>query len=303
MKENIPIKKVQKFIKILPDFKHFIVEPTSGGVSTDVYKLIKNSTVFYIRFSKPNQNVSTEVLAHNLMLRKGVKVPKVIVFEDFNKQINRSYMITSEIKGIRAKKCKKNLKKIIYEAGKQIALVNTIVVDGFGDFDVSKYNTTKLIGTSSAYDVFDMNRIENMLKDLLVQNIIDKPVVKKSLNYIKKNKNLIVCKQAHLAHGDFDLGHVFAYQGKYSGIIDFGDIRAVSLYRDLTHFYIYNNEYFEDLLSGYQEVTKLDSGYKEKIETLALVIAIGKLWWISKNIPDVLKKRHTERNLIYELIT
>ena len=76
------------------------------------------------------------------MLKKGVRVPKIITYEDFNKQINRSYMITSEIKGMPAKDYKGNLKKIVYEAGKQIALANTILVDGFGNFDKSKPNAS-----------------------------------------------------------------------------------------------------------------------------------------------------------------
>jgi hypothetical protein len=35
--------------------------------------------------------------------------------------------------------------------------------------------------------------------------------------------------RAHLAHGDFDMTHIYQEDGRYTGIIDFGEIRGCRL--------------------------------------------------------------------------
>ena len=41
---------------------------------------------------------------------------------------------------------------------------------------------------------------------------------------------------AWLAHGDFDCSHIYVADGRYSGIIDFGEIRGANPWYDLAQF-------------------------------------------------------------------
>jgi hypothetical protein len=51
---------------------------------------------------------------------------------------------------------------------------------------------------------------------------------------------LIKRKYAYLAHGDFDLTHIFQRNGHYTGIIDFGEIMGSSPFYDLGHFKLHD---------------------------------------------------------------
>ena len=65
--------------------------------------------------------------------------------------------------------------------------------------------------------------------------------------------------RACLAHGDFDLTHIWLDgQGRYAGIIDFGEMRGAGRYFDLGHFLLHDGAdrsvpLFEHFLGGYHE--------------------------------------------------
>ncbi len=48
--------------------------------------------------------------------------------------------------------------------------------------------------------------------------------------------------QARLAHGDFDTTHIYEKNCRYSGIIDFGEIRGAEPLYDLGHFQLHDGE-------------------------------------------------------------
>ena len=47
---------------------------------------------------------------------------------------------------------------------------------------------------------------------------------------------------ARLAHGDFDTTAIFCSDGRYTGIIDFGEIRGAEPAFDLGHFHLHDEE-------------------------------------------------------------
>jgi aminoglycoside phosphotransferase (APT) family kinase protein len=61
---------------------------------------------------------------------------------------------------------------------------------------------------------------------------------------------------AHLAHGDFDATAIFSAAGRYTGIIDFGEIRGAEPAYDLGHFHLHDGEppLLPALLEGYARV-------------------------------------------------
>jgi Ser/Thr protein kinase RdoA (MazF antagonist) len=88
--------------------------------------------------------------------------------------------------------------------------------------------------------------------------------------------------QAYLAHGDFDLTHIYQDDGRYTGIIDFGEIRGAAPLYDLGHFRLHDGEHMAPLLlahliEGYGEVTPLPPDYEREIALISMLIGIRAL--------------------------
>src|SRR5207248_10181336 len=80
----------------------------------------------------------------------------------------------------------------------------------------------------------------------------------------------LVVEQARLAHGDFDVTHIYQKGGHYTGIIDFGEIRGTDALYDLGHFNLHDGETLPQLvlpylLAGYSEVMPLPPDHERKI--------------------------------------
>ena len=75
---------------------------------------------------------------------------------------------------------------------------------------------------------------------------------------------------AVLAHGDFDPTHVFAARGRYTGIIDFGEIRGAPALYDVAHWAL--QAPVDRLLAGYAEVTPLPADHERIVARLSIQI-------------------------------
>ncbi len=89
-------------------------------------------------------------------------------------------------------------------------------------------------------------------------------------------------EQALLAHGDFDVTHIYQRDGRYSGIIDFGEIRGGDPWYDLGHFRMHDGETLPTpalpwLLEGYAAVRPLPADHARRISFASLLIAIRAL--------------------------
>jgi len=176
----------------------------------------------------------------------------------------------------------------MYEAGKELALINTIKVTGVGSISSTRKN--ELIADGKNYHDFILWDINRQMKELVETSIFDKKLVVKIEEYIEKEKHLLdVVTDSFLAHGDFGVDHIFQNNGSYSGIIDFGDIRGTSKYHDLSHIYTFDNYLFDPIYRGYCEIHKLPVDSIDKIKVEAVVFGITKLWWVSKSIPERVK--------------
>jgi len=83
-------------------------------------------------------------------------------------------------------------------------------------------------------------------------------------------------------HGDFDTTPIFQVDGRYSGLIDFGEIRGTEPLFDLGHFLLHDQEsmplpLFDDLLAGYAEVVALSAGHEELVRGSAILLGLRQL--------------------------
>ena len=73
-----------------------------------------------------------------------------------------------------------------------------------------------------------------------------------------------------LAHGDFDPTHVFAARGRYTGIIDFGEIRGAPTLYDLAHWAL--QAPVDRLLAGYAQVAPLPADHERIVARMSIQI-------------------------------
>ena len=86
--------------------------------------------------------------------------------------------------------------------------------------------------------------------------------------------------ESFLIHGDFDDSHIFSHNGRFTGIIDFGEIQGNSPLYDLGYFKLHDGQRhlgFNSLVKGYNEVRELSSNDQLEIDLWVLWIGIRRL--------------------------
>src|SRR2546425_1934496 len=120
--------------RIFPPFGRCTVERAEAGISTQVYRIRRGDEVFYLRVAEEHDaSLAPEVRVHELLRERGVKVPAVVYFEPFNEGLQRSIMVTTEITGehVGHRRVDANTKEVLRAAGRDLAVGNSIAVEGF----------------------------------------------------------------------------------------------------------------------------------------------------------------------------
>lgn len=283
-------------------FEGCILERANNGVSTEVYRVEQEGRVWYLRVAKEGESMANEAKAHELCQAAGALVPEVVYFEEDNMVLGRSLMVTRDMGGACIENIEDGVQKgLMVEVGRNLAKINSISVPGIGYIDKEVGNG--FVGSGKNYDDFVLKDVDEKIAQLASLGILEKEIAESAAEFVRQNtKMMLEYRDGWLAHGDFDMTHVFAENGKLTGFIDFGDIRAASRYHDLAHFYMYSPEYFDDLIKGYGEITTLDENYEERVRAEAVLIAVSKLHWIGKKDVEKAKSKRKVINTIRETI-
>jgi aminoglycoside phosphotransferase len=226
-----------------------------------------------------------------LAREKGATVPVIISFEERNVDVGRSILITDEIPGSPLSDRKNEIAdQILIQAGRDLARINQIRVDGFGPINTEP-GSTELNAQHKTYTEFLLDDVDGKIDKLIESQLIDEQGANKLRDFIEQNRSQFEeVHESHLAHGDFDLTHIFEENNEYTGIIDFGEIQGASIYQDLAHFYIYSQKHIDKLVEGYKQITNLPDDYMRRIRAEAVVFVINKLARIVEFQPDRLPK-------------
>lgn len=256
------------------------VEPVGDGISTVIYRLRRGEDVFYLRV-QPEADASfvPEAFVHALLRRYGLHVPDVIHVEHRNEGLQRSVMITTEIRGehVGHLPMEEATRIILIEAGRELAVVNSVPVDGFGwicDTD----GIARLEAEQPSNRAFLLEDPERYLSALDGHALTTRQV-RAVQDLIRHHTAFLNVPHAHLAHGDFDLTHIYQEHGRYTGIIDFGEIRGTGPLYDLGHFRLHDGETaayeaLRYLIAGYRQVAPLPPDGEQQIAFLSLLIGI-----------------------------
>ena len=304
MRKLIDIGNIRNILLETP-FSQFNVEECHEGISTNVYKLTDNNQIAYLRICPKYLPSEVEAYAHNLMLQQGVKVPEILYIGKEETSLNDlTFLITSEVKGKSINNSsllsETEKREVLLEAGKDIAKINKIQTKDFGY--ISFIKGKKLKGYAHSY-LEIINDALIKLKEIETSNELTKDTISKLYEYIEKNKSIMMKdKKSFLAHGDVSLNHIYQNNGKYTGIIDFGNIKGANILHDLAYIYTFENDSFQDILDGYKTVTNLPKNYMKRIHIEAMIFGVRKYWWKLKNTPEKIKKRENINKIFNKIL-
>jgi Ser/Thr protein kinase RdoA (MazF antagonist) len=251
------------------------VERVPKGSSTFVYRITAKSGRYYLRFLKEDASFATEALAHDSLFAAGVSVPRVVCFEHRNTLAGLSAMLVEEIPGnsVEDDWPKEHLRDILRDAGRQLARIHTIRVEGFGWVDKNSYDTLK--GEKGSFDDYFNEHLDSDIETLGQYPFSDDDR-KRIADLMVAARRLLNVPDAVLVHGDYDVSHIFHAAGKYSGVIDFGEIRGNSRLFDLATFigFYQDRSLYSYLLEGYREAVHLTDEDLYAAELMALFMLL-----------------------------
>lgn len=260
------------------------VERVPEGVSTRVYRVRRGAGTFYIRvLPEPDASFAPEAVLHGLLRARGVRVPEVLLVEDCNERLQRSVMVTTEIPGssVGERPVDSATRGILREAGRQLALINTIEVAGFGWIRRDAAARVRLVAEHPTHRAFATESVEVDLAALGAR-LLPSEQIAAIRAMLDRHQTWLDAAEGRLAHGDFDLTPIFQKDGMYTGIIDFGEARGADRWYDLGHFRMHDGEtapllLLDHLVAGYRDVTPLPGDAHARICFASLLIAIRAL--------------------------
>jgi len=277
--ENVAI--VEQVVRaIFPTHHRLTVVRVTEGVSTIVYRVEMANTTYYLRICPmPQESFAPEVTVHRRLRALGLHVPQVVYFEQHNTLLERSLIMTTTITGqaLGDDYQPARLPRILFEAGRELALLNQVAVQGFGWMDRA---TAELGILRAEHPTFSEWLNRNFAAELHAMGLnghVTPQEVNSLLILLSQASAIFENEPAALAHGDFDGTHIFAHIGGYSGMIDFGEIRGTQRFYDLGHFAIVHGAWLPALLNGYSEIAPVSRDDMRLIQLTSLLIAAQKI--------------------------
>jgi aminoglycoside phosphotransferase (APT) family kinase protein len=282
---HVDIQRVEAVVHRLFPARDTQMERVMSGISTYVYRIQSQCQTYYLRILPDIEaSFTPEIAVLTLLRQHGIKVPEIVHFEDYNRILGRTVMVEAEIKGAalsRTSFSREVLERVAIEAGRDLARINSLTVEGFGWVRVDRARPTRL---RARWPTFRAFALESRRTDLAYLRMhVLKPQESAQLERVLHTHDaLLDVEQGYLAHGDFDSTHIFQENGHYTGIIDFGEVRGTNRWYDLAHFRIRDAarppfSLFRALERGYAEVTPLPASYEQILRFTGVLINLRAL--------------------------
>lgn len=277
---------------ILPGSGPPSVERAPRGASTPVYRVARAGTTRYLRLAETAEaSLLPEALAHRLARTAGVRVPEVVHLESFNGILRRSVMVTAEIPGrsLAEHHPGPDLPDVLAAAGRDLARLNALPVDGFGWIRRDRPDTGRLEAELPTLHAFALDDVEAHLA--AIPALLSTDEIDAIRGVVARSAGLLDATSATLAHGDLDAGHIYHRDGVYTGIIDLGEIRGADPWYDLGHLALHDGETLPDpllpaILAGYAEVLPLPPDARTRISLWSLMIGLHRLARLATRPPS-----------------
>ena len=252
------------------------VAPVAEGHSTWVYRIASGQEVCYLRvLPEADAAMAPEALVHDTLLRRGLPVPRVLAVRDLHPRLERSLMLTGAVPG-RALAADEppDVRPLLREAGRALAQINSVPVDGFGWIDRTQ---PVLRAPFRTFAEWMRDDLDQPLRALRRARLFPETLLGGLERLLDRACALFAHEPARLAHGDFDPTHLLHDRSRLTGIIDFGEIRGAHRLYDLGHFAVEHPALVPALLEGYHEVAPPQSDPREAIALTAGLVAARRL--------------------------
>ena len=260
----------------------FGIERAPGGMSTPVYRLQRGGESLYLRMSEvPGGSMHAEAAVHEHLRAAGVSVPEAIAVDD-GPEISRGVMLVRGVEGEPLRDVDGiDRAPILRAAGRDLAMMNAVAVDGFGWIrrDEPAWPPRAMDATYEAF-VNGGTASLTVLADRLPTR-----EARRALE-VRFGEARSDDPPSRFAHGDFDATHIFQRDGRYTAVIDLGEMRGAERHYDLAYFLVQDpaGAMLGDLLAGYAEVAVLPGDLATRLRRSATVIVATQLSrWIERD--------------------
>lgn len=162
-------------------------------------------------------------------------------------------------------------------AGRELALLNQVAVQGFGWVLRDLRADQRLRAEHTTLQEWVTHDVAPSVEVLLQSQALPPRDAQAMRAALEEAAVLFATAPAVLAHGDFDTTHIYHQDGQYTGMIDFGEIRGTHPLYDVGHFVIESSDLLPALLEGYRELAPLPADYLRRINLSALLIVARQL--------------------------
>jgi len=248
-----------------------------------VYRVGLGDETLYFRVAESLENdLAPELHVHETLCERGCQVPRVIAYSPIDPDIGRTVAVLGEIPGEpvgwRPALDRSELASVLRAAGRDLAIMNAIDVEGFG-WIRRDLGAGPLRAEHRSYEEWLHGETDEGIESCL-DALADHLTGAERAGIRAAAAALVGDSEVRpvLVHGDFDVTHIFHERGRYTGLIDFGEIRGAEPWYDLSLFWRLHSGYaigrfmYAQVVVGYFEGRQRpDAG---RIRHTALLIAL-----------------------------
>lgn len=227
--------------------------PLAGSVSNEDFMVHTAAGDFVLKIGDARE-LSAEAWACERVRAVGVTVPEIIAFESSAADLPRPFILMRRLPGAGLDSAPHDA---FVEAGRQLRLVHSNRADGYGFLadstpaDGGLPVDDELTGSHERWSAFT-DEAPNCLEELVARQVITRDLAERVRTALDLFAPAVRFDQPGvLLHGDLKPPHVFSEDGRFVGLIDWGDVAVGDPRYDLARFSINAPAALVPLLDGY----------------------------------------------------
>jgi aminoglycoside phosphotransferase (APT) family kinase protein len=275
-----PIAIAQYVETLFPAPQKPRVERVAEGVSTIVYRISSAEHTYYLRIApEAGVNLAAEVAVHRHLAALGLHIPNILHFEPLHPLFQRSLMLVSAIAGqaIGYTEPPPGVRAILQQAGRELAHINQVPVQGYGWANSIAPHSGFITAEYAILSDWLQVHFAAPIQALVGCDMLSVHDVARIARLLDRACVIFADEPAVLAHGDFDLTHIYYQDDTFTGVIDFGEVRGAHWLYDLSHFAIESGHLLPFLLAGYEEIRPLAPTDREHLRLTSILIAARRM--------------------------
>ena len=263
-----------------------IISPIKSGSINSVVKATMDDGVNVIMRMHPNALRNGYFWAEKAIAdaAREANVPtyETLAIDDTKKHVSFDFMITSCLAGRNMKHAgpfPPEVDKILIEdTGRLLALTHSIKTNGYGFFDNELAKNGKLRGIHGTWKDHIYSSLQDNLMYLEKMNTINQNERTTIEKVFKDHDLLIVCDSPRLVHNDLADWNELTDGKIITGFIDWDESFSGDPVCDFSTYSVFFDDIrLENLIRGYETITKLPTDFKAKFHLYRLRYIISKL--------------------------